>query len=120
MECTCNKSGADRLVFSYGSFVGDLYIDDFKLTALSSGNSYVPMPADQKKAVLTEAMEKWIDGMMAVTARKVSAWDVVNEAISDRDHDGDGYYDDSYTEASTWTWHGTGAEGHAGGLPRVG
>lgn len=25
--------------------------------------------------------------------------------------DGDGYYDDSYTEASTWTWHGTGAEG---------
>ena len=93
IECTCNKSGAERLVFSYGSFVGDLYIDDFKLTALSSGNSYVPMPADQKKAVLTEAMEKWIDGMMAVTAKKVSAWDVVNEAISDRDHDGDGYYD---------------------------
>lgn len=25
--------------------------------------------------------------------------------------DGDGYYDDSYTEASTWTWHGTGLEG---------
>lgn len=25
--------------------------------------------------------------------------------------DGDGYYDSSYTEASTWTWHGTGVEG---------
>ena len=25
--------------------------------------------------------------------------------------DGDGYYDDEYTEASTWTWHGSGVEG---------
>lgn len=25
--------------------------------------------------------------------------------------DGDGYYDSSYTEASTWTWHGSGVEG---------
>lgn len=34
-----------------------------------------------------------------------------NETLTAYWIDGDGYYDDSYTEASTWTWHGTGVEG---------
>lgn len=31
--------------------------------------------------------------MMAATEGKVKAWDVVNESISGKDIDGDGYYD---------------------------
>lgn len=34
----------------------------------------------------------------------------VNETLTAYWIDGDGYYDSSYTEASTWTWHGSGTE----------
>ena len=53
----------------------------------------IPLTPAEKKAVLTVAMDNWIKGMMEVTATKVSAWDVVNEAISGVDANGDGKYD---------------------------
>ena len=53
----------------------------------------IPLTPEEKKDTLTWAMDNWIKGMMEVTAEKVSAWDVVNEAISGVDADGDGYYD---------------------------
>ena len=53
----------------------------------------IPLTPEEKKDTLTWAMDNWIKGMMEVTAQKVSAWDVVNEPISDKDADGDGYYD---------------------------
>jgi GH35 family endo-1,4-beta-xylanase len=37
--------------------------------------------------------------MMEVTAAKVSVWDAVNESISGRDNDGDGFYD---LESAAW------------------
>ena len=53
----------------------------------------IPLKPEEKKEVLTVAMDNWIKGMMEVTAAKVSAWDVVNEAISGVDANGDGKYD---------------------------
>ena len=53
----------------------------------------IPLTPEEKKDTLTWAMDNWIKGMMEVTAEKVSAWDVVNEAISGVDADGDGWYD---------------------------
>ena len=53
----------------------------------------IPLTPEEKKDTLTWAMDNWIKGMMEVTAEKVSAWDVVNEAISGVDADGDGKYD---------------------------
>ena len=53
----------------------------------------IPLTPEEKKDTLTWAMDNWIKGMMEVTAEKVSAWDVVNEAISGVDGDGDGWYD---------------------------
>lgn len=99
MECTCEASDAKRLVFSFGDFVGDIYIDDFSLIAEGTSFTMVPMPAEQKKEVLTSELDRWIGGMMAVTAKKVSVWDAVNEAISGSDRDGDGYYE---LESSAW------------------
>lgn len=52
-----------------------------------------PLPPEEKKNILTSVMQKWIYGMMEATEGKVKAWDVVNEAISGEDKDGDGYYD---------------------------
>jgi GH35 family endo-1,4-beta-xylanase len=42
---------------------------------------------------LAEAMDRWIKGMMEVTATRVSAWDAVNESVSGRDANGDGFYE---------------------------
>ena len=53
----------------------------------------IPLTPQEKKDTLTWAMDNWIKGMMEVTAEKVSAWDVVNEAIAGVDGDGDGWYD---------------------------
>ncbi len=53
----------------------------------------IPLSPAEKKDTLTWAMDNWIKGMMEVTAEKVSAWDVVNEAISGVDANGDGKYD---------------------------
>ena len=52
-----------------------------------------PLTDEEKKEVLTPVLQKWIYGMMEATEGKVKAWDVVNEAISGTDKDGDGYYD---------------------------
>ena len=52
-----------------------------------------PLTDEEKKEVLTPVMQNWIYGMMEATEGKVKAWDVVNEAISGTDKDGDGFYD---------------------------
>lgn len=52
-----------------------------------------PLTDEEKKEVLTPVMQNWIYGIMEATEGKVKAWDVVNEAISGTDKDGDGFYD---------------------------
>ena len=52
-----------------------------------------PLTDEEKKEALTPVMQKWIYAMMEATEGKVKAWDVVNEAISGTDKDGDGFYD---------------------------
>lgn len=53
----------------------------------------IPMTDEEKKDTLIWAMDKWISGMMEACDGQVKAWDVVNEAISGADTDGDGFYD---------------------------
>lgn len=98
IECTCTSSEASRLVFSFGEFAGDIYIDDFVFSYMSS-HKLIQMSPEEKKAVLTAEMDRWIKGMMEVTATRVSVWDAVNESISGSDRDGDGYYE---LESSAW------------------
>ena len=52
-----------------------------------------PLTPEKKKEALTPVLQNWIYGMMAATEGKVKAWDVVNEALSGADKDGDGKYD---------------------------
>lgn len=53
----------------------------------------IPLTDEEKKSRLTDAMGKWIDGMMEATNGYVTSWEVVNEALSGDDKDGDGKYD---------------------------
>lgn len=52
-----------------------------------------PLPPEEKKNILTSVLQNWIYGMMEATEGKVKAWEVVNEAISGVDKNGDGFYD---------------------------
>ena len=53
----------------------------------------IPLSAQVKHDTLVYAMNRWIGGIMNACGGKVKAWDVVNEAISGGDSDGDGVYD---------------------------
>ena len=89
---TCNGDNALRLLLNIGKYAGTLYIDDFEVYYTKSSNT-IPLTDEEKKEVLTPVLQKWIYGMMEATEGKVKAWDVVNEAISGTDKDGDGFYD---------------------------
>lgn len=88
----CNGDNALRLLLNIGKYAGTLYIDDFEVYYTKSANS-IPLTPEEKKSLLTDAMGKWIDGMMEATDGYVTSWDVVNEALSGDDKDGDGKYD---------------------------
>lgn len=70
----------------------DYYFADIHWGTVEKGNKK-PLSPDEKKKVLTPVLQNWIYGMMEATEGKVKAWDVVNEALSGEDKDGDGYYD---------------------------
>ncbi|NDV57112.1 endo-1,4-beta-xylanase [Bacteroides sp. 519] len=68
------------------------YFDDISFEIEESGNT-IPLTPEEKSEVLTTALETWIKGMMEACGDYVTAWDVVNEAVSGGDFDGDGIYD---------------------------
>ena len=88
----CNGDNALRLLLNIGKYAGTLYIDDFEVYYTKSSNT-IPLTDEEKKNILTPVLQKWIYGMMEATEGKVKAWEVVNEAISGEDKDGDGFYD---------------------------
>lgn len=69
-----------------------LDVHSVRVCKVTKSNS-IPLTDEEKKKALTPALQNWIYGMMEATEGKVKAWDVVNEAISGGDKDGDGYYD---------------------------
>ena len=70
----------------------DYYFADIHWGTVEKGNKE-PLTPDEKKDILTTAMQKWIDGMMEATDGYVTSWDVVNEALSGGDLDDDGKYE---------------------------
>lgn len=92
LSCTCTTEDATRLIFSFGDFAGDIYIDDLEFYIQKPANME-PLTPEEKKEVLTNAMDQWITGIMNATGGYVTTWDAVNEAIGGADNDGDGWYD---------------------------
>lgn len=88
----CNGDNALRLLLNIGKYAGTLYIDDFEVYYTKSSNT-IELTDEEKKNILTTAMGTWIDGMMEATDGYVTSWDVVNEALSGADKDGDGKFD---------------------------
>lgn len=69
-----------------------LDVHSVRVCKITKSNS-IPLKDEEKKSLLTDAMGKWIDGMMEATNGYVTSWEVVNEALSGDDKDGDGKYD---------------------------
>ena len=69
---------------------------------MESASGGIPQTAEEKKDTLTYALDKWISGMMEACKDPdtgemlVKAWDVVNEAISGGNPDGDLNGDGAY------------------------
>lgn len=69
-----------------------LDVHSVRVCKITKSNS-IPLTDEEKKSLLTDAMGKWIDGMMEATDGYVTSWEVVNEALSGDDKDGDGKFD---------------------------
>ena len=69
-----------------------LDVHSVRVCKVTKSNS-IPLTDEEKKDTLTWAMGKFIDGMMETCDGYVTSWDVVNEAISGQDKDGDGWND---------------------------
>ena len=69
-----------------------LDVHSVKVCQVKKSNS-IPLTDEEKKEILTPVLQNWIYGMMEATEGKVKAWDVVNEALSGEDKDGDGKFD---------------------------
>lgn len=82
-----------------GDLVPSRIVDSYiEKTIIEAPEGKIPLTPEEKKEELTKAMEKWIAGMMEACKSDdgtvlVKAWDVVNEAVSGADSDGDGIYD---------------------------
>lgn len=102
----CYGEGGLRVIFNVGAFVGDVYVDDFKFIDTDSIYAYEPYTEQELKEVVAAEMERWIKAVMEVTATRVSAWDAVNEPVSDSDKDGDGIHElhTGWGGTSTFFW----------------
>ena len=69
-----------------------LDVHSVRVCKITKSNS-IPLTDEEKKSRLTDAMGKWIDGMMEATNGYVTSWDVVNEALSGDDKDKDGKFE---------------------------
>lgn len=69
-----------------------LDVHSVRVCKVTKSNS-IPLTPEEKKDTLTLAMGNFIDGMMETCDGYVTSWDVVNEAISGQDKDGDGWND---------------------------
>lgn len=95
-EYTCSKEGMDRILINFGKYTAKFYIDDVKWGVKKAENkslktnkgttiTYVIKSAEEKKAILDNAMEQWIKAMFEHVNGddRFVAWDVVNEPIND-------------------------------------
>ncbi|WP_352421328.1 endo-1,4-beta-xylanase [Proteiniphilum sp.] len=89
-----DQGGMSTIAFNLSVFgeANTYYFDDIYFEIEESGNK-IPLTPEEKADTLTWAMDNWIAGMMEACDGYVTDWDVVNEAISGVDGDGDGIYD---------------------------
>lgn len=82
---TSNMDACNTIAFNLGKTATSFYYDNLKIEKYSATGSVQTQEKtpERKKAIIDEALEKWIKGMVTNCAPYVKAWDVVNEPMSD-------------------------------------
>ncbi|WP_186756531.1 endo-1,4-beta-xylanase [Echinicola salinicaeni] len=86
LTTTATADDRERLIVSYGEYAGTVYIDNVVLSSASlSGGSttLVQKTPEEKEAIISGELERWISEMVTNSAEHVKAWDVVNEPMDD-------------------------------------
>ncbi len=85
LTVTSNQDGCNTIALNLGKIAGTFYFDNAKVEIWNPNpGSYTVIKTDEeKKAILDNALEKWISGMLKISKDYVKAWDVVNEPMSD-------------------------------------
>ncbi len=83
---TADVIGAGAIAFNLGKTATNYYFDNIEVTKLvkdTGGDQIIEKTPEEKEAIISNAMETWISGMMEVTKDYVKVWDVVNEPMDD-------------------------------------
>ncbi|MBB4108176.1 endo-1,4-beta-xylanase [Pedobacter zeae] len=82
---TADMATSGALAFNLGKTATNFYFDNITLKKYNAlgGSTIVEKTAEQKKTILTTALETWIKGIVTASKDYVKAWDVVNEPMDD-------------------------------------
>lgn len=85
VETTVTAADRTRFLFSFGNYAGTIYIDNIALQRENPdlGTQTIEKTAEEKKEIISTALETWIKGMVTNCKDYVHAWDVVNEPMDD-------------------------------------
>ncbi|MBO9673884.1 MAG: endo-1,4-beta-xylanase [Sphingobacteriaceae bacterium] len=82
---TADMATSGALAFNLGKTATNFYFDNITLKKYNplGGTTIIEKTAEQKKTILTAALDTWIKGMVTASKDYVKAWDVVNEPMDD-------------------------------------
>jgi GH35 family endo-1,4-beta-xylanase len=81
---TTDMATAGAIAFNLGKTATSYYFDNITLKKYNaSGGQKIEKTAAEKKTIITDALTKWINGMVSACKSDVKAWDVVNEPMDD-------------------------------------
>jgi len=82
---TADMATSGSVAFNLGKTATNFYFDNITLKKYNpnGGSTTIEKTVEQKKTLLTDALETWIKGMVTLSKDYVKAWDVVNEPMDD-------------------------------------
>ena len=72
-----------EMAIGSGSSEWHAYIDNISLHWEKEGDTVIEKTPEEKKAILTSELEKWITGMINAGGENITIWDVISEPLDD-------------------------------------
>lgn len=85
VDITADMATSQTIAFNLGKTATTYYFDNITLKKYNplGGVTIVEKTAEEKKTLVSTALEKWIKDIVTVSKGQVKAWDVVNEPMDD-------------------------------------
>jgi len=82
---TADMATSGAIAFNLGKTATNFYFDNITLKKFNpnGGSTTIEKTEEQKKTLLSNALENWIKGIVTASKDQVKAWDVVNEPMDD-------------------------------------